>query len=77
MTVETDGARSRWLMREPGWYALGQLAAICRERDGLWHVYVQREQPPGDSSHITLREAKAHAARMLGATHTNHKEERA
>jgi len=55
----------KWTMREPGWYTFGQDAAICRERDGLWHVYVHKTRSPGDSTHPTLRAAKAHVGKVL------------
>jgi hypothetical protein len=55
----------KWTMRKPGRYTLGKAAAICREKDGLWHVYVHKTRPPGDSTHPTLRAAKIHVSRMM------------
>lgn len=58
----------KWTMREPGWYTLGKDAAICREKDGLWHVYVHKTRAPGDSAHPTLRAAKIHVSHMMAPT---------
>lgn len=58
----------KWTMRKPGRYTLGKAAAICREKDGLWHVYVHKTRPPGDSTHPTLRAAKTHVSRMMTPT---------
>lgn len=54
-----------WVRQEPGWYTFDQDAGICRERDGLWHVYLDRTLPPGDAFYSTLDAAKAHVARRL------------
>lgn len=46
----------RWFRWEAGWYMHEATGfAVCREADGLWHAYVERQAPPGDSRHRTMR----------------------
>lgn len=57
-----------WTRVESGWYwweTASEKAAVCRETDGLWHTYVDRDGPPGDSRHKSLALAKRKVARLL------------
>jgi hypothetical protein len=63
----SDPGSNGWVMQEAGWYTCGQNAGICREHDGLWHVYLDRTQPPGDAFYSTLDAAKAHVARRMSS----------
>lgn len=66
-----------WERQEAGWYLLKApsphaadplplvRAAILRERDRKWHVYIDATKQPGDSQHTTLRQAMRATEKVL------------
>ncbi len=58
---------SEWARQDAGWYTLGSDVAVCREADGYWHTYVERDAPLGDTKHRTLRAAMKRAERLARA----------
>lgn len=54
-----------WKKIDASWYTLSPAAGICREQDGRWHVYISKDEYPGDCDFATLRAAQKYVAETL------------